>query len=285
MRVAAVERPTTVAAVLDRMTELGDRGRLIAGGTALVPDLRADPGPRPLVLISLGAVTDLVAARPEDGFVIGATTTLAELEHDRVLAERFPALVSCLSSLATPRIRHMATVGGALAQRDAGYDLPVVLAALGCLARLRGSVGERSVRVEDLFPGDGDTGETGMRTEVLTSVLVPYRQGERSSFVKLSPRTATDRAVVSAAARVRLNADGRCEEAHLVLGALGPRLVRPKVAERRLRGAARDEIADAVRDVAAGTCPPADVRGSSAYRRSMAPVIAGRALHAAWVAG
>lgn len=282
MRVAAVERPTTLAAVLDRLDELGERGRVIAGGTALVPELRADPGPCQLVLISLDAVTDLVTRRSEDGFVIPATTRLADLERDRAVAERFPALMSCLSWLATPRIRQMATVGGSLAQRDAGYDLPVVLAALGCLARLRGGGGERSVQVEELFRSDG---AGGMRAgEVLTSVLVPHRRGERSAFVKFSPRTGTDRAVVSAAASVRLDRNGRCERARLVLGGLGPRLVRPEDAERRLRGADRDQIAGALHDVAAGTRPPADVRGSSAYRRAMAPVIAGRALHAAWVA-
>lgn len=278
MRAAAVERPTTLAAVLGRLAELADHGRLIAGGTALVPELRADPGAPPPTLISLDAVTDLAGERSENGFVIGAMTRLAELEQDRALAARFPALASCLSVLATPRIRHMATVGGALAQRDAGYDLPVVLAALGGIVRLRSRAGQRSVHVEDLFTDDG----APRADEVLTSVLVPYRPGERSFFVKLSPRTGTDRAVVAAAASVRLRSDGRCEEARLVLGGLGPRLLRPAAAEHRLCGAAREEVADVVRDVAAGTCPPGDVRGTPAYRRAMAPVIARRALHGAW---
>jgi aerobic carbon-monoxide dehydrogenase medium subunit len=282
MRVTAVERPTALAAVLDRSAELAEAGRLIAGGTALVPELRAQPESRRLVLISLDAVTDLVGDRPEDGFVLAATTRLAELELDRALGARFPALASCLSTLATPRIRHMATIGGALAQRDAGYDLPVVLAALACSVRLRSSAGERSAPVEDLFPDDG---APGMRQdEVLTSVLIPDRPDERACFVKFSPRTGTDRAVVSAAASVRLGADGRCEQAHLVLGGLGPRLVRPTAAEQRLRGATRDEAATALHDVAAGTSPPADVRASSEYRRTVAPVIARRAVQGAWVA-
>lgn len=281
MRVTAVERPTTLAAVLGRLAELEDHGRLIAGGTALIPELRADPGSRSLVLVSLDAVTDLAGERPENGRVIGAATRLAELEQDHALTARFPALASCLSLLATPRIRHMATVGGALAQRDADYDLPVVLAALGGRVRLRSSAGERSVHVEDLFTDDG----APRAGEVLTSVLVPYRPEERAFFVKFSPRTGTDRAVVSAAASLRLRPDGRCEEARLVLGGLGPRLVRPTAAERRLCGAAREEVVGALHDVAAGTCPPADVRGSSAYRRAMAPVIARRALHGAWVVG
>lgn len=280
MRVTAVERPGTVAAVLDRSAELGERGRLIAGGTALVPQLRADPGSRAVVLISLDAVTDLVGERPGNGFQIAATTRLAGLERDGALTARFPALASCLAALATPRIRHMATVGGALAQRDAGYDLPVVLAALGCVVRLRGPEGERSVGVEDLYPGDG---APGMRAgEVLTSVLIPDRPEEHACFVKFSPRTGTDRAVVSAAASVRLGANGRCEEARLVLGGLGPRLVRPADAEHRLLGVARDEAAGALHDVAAGTRPPTDVRGSSDYRRAVAAVIARRALQGAW---
>ena len=282
MRVVAVERPTTLDAVLERLSGLGDGGRLIAGGTALVPQLRADPASTGLVLLSLDAVDGFSGCSSDDGgTVIGAGTRLAELECAAGIAERFAALAQCLAVLATPRIRQMATVGGALALRDAGHDLPVVLAALDARVRLCSRGAEREVTVEELWPVPG--GNSGLRAgEVVRGVVLPYNPAERSAFVKLSPRTATDRGVVSVAVALSLRPDGRCARARVVVGGLDARLVRSADVERRLMGAERGDVADAVRSIVDGVTPPSDVRGTSDYRRKVTPIVTRRALHAAW---
>jgi len=49
---------------------------------------------------------------------IGALTTIAEIAGDARLAAAYPGLVAAAGNLATPQIRHLATLGGNLAQRS-----------------------------------------------------------------------------------------------------------------------------------------------------------------------
>jgi xanthine dehydrogenase YagS FAD-binding subunit len=76
--------------------------------------------------LSCGAIIDL-AASPDtlgvtwnaDGSArIGALTTIAAIASDPRLAEAYPGIAAAAQGLATPQIRHMATLGGNLAQRS-----------------------------------------------------------------------------------------------------------------------------------------------------------------------
>jgi xanthine dehydrogenase YagS FAD-binding subunit len=49
---------------------------------------------------------------------IGASTTIARIASDVRIAEAYPGLAAAAGSLATPQIRHLATLGGNLAQRS-----------------------------------------------------------------------------------------------------------------------------------------------------------------------
>src|SRR5262249_33943624 len=51
------------------------------------------------------------------GLRIGALVTLAQLEQNAEIRKRFPGLVEAASSVATPQIRNLGTVGGNLCQR------------------------------------------------------------------------------------------------------------------------------------------------------------------------
>jgi len=76
--------------------------------------------------ISRGPLIDLIPS-PEtvgvqwtdDGAVrIGALTTIAAIANDSKIASGYPGLAAAAAGLATPQIRHLATLGGNLAQRS-----------------------------------------------------------------------------------------------------------------------------------------------------------------------
>jgi xanthine dehydrogenase YagS FAD-binding subunit len=76
--------------------------------------------------VSRGPLIDL-AASPDttgmewgaDGSVrIGAFTTIAAIAADARIAQAYPGLAASAAGLATPQIRHLATLGGNLAQRS-----------------------------------------------------------------------------------------------------------------------------------------------------------------------
>ena len=96
----------------------GERTRLIAGGTDLLP-LMKDGLASPSLLIDIKPARALRhLAFGDDGVVrIGALTTLAEIERSAAISERLPILTQAVRDAATPQLRAMATVGGNLLQR------------------------------------------------------------------------------------------------------------------------------------------------------------------------
>ncbi|ODM74531.1 FAD binding domain-containing protein [Bradyrhizobium elkanii] len=76
--------------------------------------------------LSCGAIIDLAASPDTIGVAwnadgsarIGALTTIAAIASDSRLAEAYPGIAAAALGLATPQIRHMATLGGNLAQRS-----------------------------------------------------------------------------------------------------------------------------------------------------------------------
>ena len=92
---------------------------IIAGGADLLSLMKAN-------IVAPARVIDLKPARDlrgisvgQDGSLrIGALTTLADIERDATLAERFPILPAAMRDAATLQLRNMATVGGNLMQRN-----------------------------------------------------------------------------------------------------------------------------------------------------------------------
>jgi xanthine dehydrogenase YagS FAD-binding subunit len=100
-----LRRPESTA---EAVSSLGDGAVALAGGTELVPLLH-DGLARAETLVELGAVVP----RGVEGGVVGAGTTLAELEADPEIPG---ALREACRLAASPQLRSMGTIGGNLLQ-------------------------------------------------------------------------------------------------------------------------------------------------------------------------
>ncbi len=267
---------------MEMLDRYGDDARLMAGGTALVLQMKqrfAQPGYviglRPLaVRDGLGGIEETDAA-----LRIGSLCTLRRLEDSALLRDRVPLLADAVSRVATRRIRSMATIGGGLVNGDPNQDPPPALMALDASVELTSSTGARTCAVEDLFIDYYDTDvQPG---EVLTAINVPVPAGNTAgAYLKFLPRTAEDYATVAVAAVVSRNGDGDCRDIRIALGAVGTTPIRARAAEDLLRGQPLSE--DAIR-AAAATVPDAvdpldDFRGSADYKREMSAVFTRRAM-------
>ena len=96
----------------------GDKPMFKAGGVDVL-DLLKEHLVAPPRLVNLRNVRELDYVREDDdgGLSIGPLVTLARLDADRAVRERYPALADAAGHAATPQIRNMATVGGNLLQR------------------------------------------------------------------------------------------------------------------------------------------------------------------------
>ena len=107
---------------------------------------------------------------------------------------------------------------------------------------------------------------------------MPSRSGD--AYLRMIPRTELDIAVVGAGARVTLGEDGSIEQAAIALGAVAPTVVRVPAAEEALIGTtATEDTLAAVAEAASAACNPIDdKRGTVAYRKQVAGVLAKRAV-------
>jgi carbon-monoxide dehydrogenase medium subunit len=276
----AFARPPTLAAATALLREHGAAARPVCGGTAVALLLRQRLI-APALLVGIGHLDELNGIRLEsDGSLrIGAAVRVRDAErHAAVRA--WNVLYEALHAVATPRIRHMATIGGGLSHADPAGDPAVALAALDAVVRIAGTA-ERRVSAADFAR---DYYETDLRAgELVVDVNVPplpARTG--STYIKYLPRTVEDYGTVNAAAVVTLDAGGNVAGARLVLGAVGPRPIDVPVAEALLNDKpdanAFARAAALARDL---VDPLDDVRGSAAYKRDMAVIIGRRALERA----
>lgn len=249
---------------------------VLAGGTSLVLLLKSRLiAPRRVVW--LGRVNGLRGIEFSGGeLVIGAMTTLAEVAASQEVGRLLPALVQAARVIGNPRVRAVATVGGALAHADPRQDLPPALLALGAVVRLRSPAGERRLPLSALFTGPF---ETAVRDgELLTAVEVPApAAGQRSLYLRFTPASQEDFPTVGVAVRV-VSRDGVVVDAALALAGVAPvPLLVPQAAQ-----ALRQAGAAAVAELAERACDPSDdQRGSASYKRAMAGVWSRRALAAA----
>ncbi len=277
-RLRAFHQPTTVPAALRLLRSerrAGGPGRFVAGGTDLV--VQRDRALRWLVDVTRLPLS--YVKRRGGGWAIGATATMADLEHDAGL-QRFAdgILAEAAGAAGSPQIRNMGTVGGNLANASPAADLAPPLLVLDASVVIAGR-SRRTVPLDRFFRG---VHRTALDGDLLVEVLLPAApKSARAawSFQKLG-RLRSDIAVVNAAAAVGLGRDGRCAWARIALGAVAPTPIRARRAEARLVGRALDAaaVAAAAERAAQETRPVTDVRASAEYRREMSRVLVGRAL-------
>jgi carbon-monoxide dehydrogenase medium subunit len=272
--------PRRLDEALALLQEHGPDARVVAGGTALVTMMRQRLV-RPACLVSLRDVEGLDRIEATNGAIrLGALVTHRAVEVSPLIRERLPVLAETFRRVGTVRIRHMATVGGALAHADPNQDPPVTLLALDATVEIRRASGRRELPLREFFRDYYETAlEPGELVTAVTVPLLPAASG--ASFVKFLPRTADDYATVAVAAIVTLEPDGqRCHQARIALGSVGMTPLRARAAEAALVGQRLDEGVLRAAGAAAKTevDPLSDHRGSAAYKREMVSVMVGRAL-------
>src|SRR5690349_9746961 len=215
--------------------------RPIAGGTALMLMMKAQVF-RPVRLVSLRALDNGftgIAPRPDGATIsIGAMTTFSELERSAEIRRSFPVVAQAMKRLANVRVRNVATVGGNLAHADPHLDLPPVWIALGAEAVILGPGRERVVPVEDMFVGYYET--ILGHDDLIAELRVPIRPAWRTTYVKVTPRSAHDWPALGLAVSAALQGQ-QIIDVRVVLSAATDRPTRLTAAEAVLRGGRLDD--------------------------------------------
>ena len=273
--------PKSLTEAVAVLTDLGEEGRVLAGGQSLVPLMNFRLA-QPAHLVDINRLEELDYIRREDGeLAIGARTRQAALERSDEAREACPLLLEAVSYVAHPPVRHRGTVCGSMAHADPAAELPVALLALGAEVVVAGQGGERRIPLQDFVVAPFTTAlEPG---ELVREVRVPATAGSAGyAFVEFSPRHG-DFAVAEAAVLLELEG-GRVRSAAIALGGVGPTPVRSTAAEQALQGGggSSEELAEASRRAVEGLEPSSDLLGGADYRRRVAQGCVQRALELAF---
>jgi carbon-monoxide dehydrogenase medium subunit len=274
------EAPGTVSEAVELLAEHQDEASVLAGGQSLIP-LLALRLAYPAVLIDINGIAELSGVSAADGQVaIGAMTREYVAEESGTVADAVPLLAAALPLIGHEAIRSRGTVGGSLAHADPAAELPAVARALDAEFVVRGRSGERVIPAAEWFEGYLTTSRRP--DELLVEVRFPAAdRGTGTSFQEVARRHG-DFAIVGLAASLTLS-EGTISDARLAFAGVSDVPVRAAGAEELLAGQEPSpELFDEAALRATGDIdPPADLHGSSDYRRKAAAALVRRCLRAA----
>jgi len=274
------EAPTTVEEAIDLLAEYLDEASVLAGGQSLIP-LLALRLARPEVLIDINGIAELSGVSATDGGVaIGAMTREYVAEESKVIADTVPLLAAALPLIGHEAIRSRGTIGGSLAHADAAAELPAVARALDAEFVVSGPSGMRVIPAAQWFEGYLTTARRP--DELLVEIRFPTAgPGTGVSFQEVARRHG-DFAIVGLAVSLVLSG-GVISDARLAFAGVSDVPVRAAAAEDLLAGERPSaELFDEAARLATGDIdPPADLHGSSDYRKTVAATIVRRGLREA----
>ena len=273
----AYHRPRSIGEAVALLAAHPDDARPLAGGHSLVPMMKLRLA-TPAHLVDLAAVAQMKGIRREGAqWVIGATTTQAELIADAALASSLPVLREAALQIADPQVRARGTIGGNVANGDPGNDMPALMLCLDATYELAGPGGERRVKARDFYHGAYVTAlQPG---EILTAIRIdPPHAGHGWAYEKLK-RKVGDYATAAAAVVLTLKG-GQIAACAIGLTnvAATPLLAADAAASLIGQQPGEAAFAAAARRAEAIAEPAADGRGPVDYRTRMAGVMVRRAL-------
>jgi CO/xanthine dehydrogenase FAD-binding subunit len=272
------EAPESLEGVVALLAGAKGEARVLAGGTDLLVQMRADMVD-PELIVDIKRIRETRAVTEErDGWRIGAAVTGAELKEHTRLKQAWPGVVEAANLIGSTQVQGRATMGGNLCNGSPAADSVPALIAAGAVATLAGPEGRRDLPVEDVMLGPRKLALA--KGEIVVSFLLPPRPPRSGdAYLRFIPRTEMDIAVVGAGVSLTLDGGGFITAARVSLGAVAPRVLLVQEAAHAIIGSRLDRAAQERLEAAArAACRPIDdKRGTTEFRIDVAAVLARRA--------
>ena len=272
------EAPESIERAVALLAGGGPRGRVLAGGTDLLVQLRSGML-APDLIVDIKRIRETREIRERDGMlVIGAAVTGAELGEHAGAVSTWPGVVEAAEFIGSTQIQSRASLAGNLCNASPAADTVPALVAAAAICRIAGPGGTRRVPVEEVCTGPGQL-SLGDGEFVLSFELPVRPPRAADAYLRFIPRTEMDIAVVGAGVNLEFDETGRCAAARIALGAVAPTVLLVEEAGAALVGTRCEEVdLAAMADAARAACQPIDdKRGTAEYRTKVAGVLATRA--------
>ncbi len=270
--------PSNIRAVVRQLVAAKGEVCILAGGTDLIVQMQSGIRKPDLVvdIKRIPAVRTITTGKA--GFRIGSAVCGAEISEHKKLREAWPGFVEATDVIGSMQVQGRATPAGNLCNASPAADSVPAMVAAGATVEIAGPKGRRKVPVEEIPVGPSKTSlQIG---EFIVAINLPQRKPRSAdAYLRFTPRTEMDIAVVSAAVNLTLDENGICLAARIAIGAVAPTVLLVRDAGALLLGTMVDdaslEIAAAA--VRAACLPIDDKRGTAEYRTQISGVIFKRA--------
>jgi CO/xanthine dehydrogenase FAD-binding subunit len=272
------ETPATAEAAVALLAGAAGTAKLLAGGTDLLIQMRGGMV-EPALLVSVKNIAEMNMIATHAGeFRIGASMSCMALIENADFVAAWPGVIDAVKLIGSVQVKGRASVGGNVCNASPAADSVPALIAAGARAVIAGPDGRRELAVEQLGIGPGRNALA--RGEIVTSFILPRRPARSGdAYLRFTPRTEMDIAVVGVGVNITLDERGVCCAARVGLGAVAERALLVPEAAAALVGTAVDDAALArLAGAASAACRPIDdKRGTKAFRIKVAGVLARRA--------
>ena len=277
------ERPQTIEAATALLAGTEAKSFVLAGGTDLLVRMQKDDFEAALI-VDIKAISGMdTVTETDDSFVIGAAVPSAALSEDAALLAAWPGVVEAANLIGSTQIQGRCTIVGNLCNASPAADSVPALVAAGAVARVAGPSGTREVPAIEIPTGPGKTSLA--KGEIIEAVVLPKPEARvGDAYLRFTPRTEMDIAVVGVGVNLTLDEGGIVTAARVALGAVGPKVILVDAAAKTLIGSKLEDTAiEALAEVcSAASTPIDDKRGTVAFRKQVVGVLARRAAQTAY---
>jgi carbon-monoxide dehydrogenase medium subunit len=261
--------PESLLEAMALLGDLGDEGRVLAGGQSLIPMMKLRLA-QPAHLVDINGLKELSYVRRENGHLaIGALARHAEIVKSPLVGEVSKSMAAAAPWIADPLVRNRGTLCGSVAHCDPEGDWNSVMLAVGASVVAASSSGERVIPIADFVV---DFFTNSLRPgEMVKEVRVPVPAGASGGSYDKLERKIGDYATVGVATHLELDRGGRISQAGIGLTSVHNHNLKATAAEQILVGQEPSDglFAEAAAAAAQACQPSSDVRGPADYKRAV----------------
>ncbi len=271
---------SSIEEAVSALSELGDKARIIAGGTDLILEIERGIRKGIKTLIDISAIPGLDEINEDqDGVIhIGPLVTHNHIVASPLIRKKAYALLQACWEVGSPQIRNRGTIAGNLVTGSPANDSISPLMVFNAKLSLVSKRGERVVALSDFYQGVRQT--VLAPEEVIVDIFFDAPESNQQSyFIKSALRKAQAISVINISVLLTL-IDETIQNSNITMGAVAPTIIHALDAEDYLVGKKLHDsvISEAAELTAKAANPISDIRGSDDYRSYLVSVMAKRAL-------
>mgnify|MGYP001156764580 FL=1 len=253
--------------------------RILGGGTDVLVQMKSGIL-EPELIVDIKNIPEIKEIKEQnEGFEIGAAVSGSDFNNFPKLKEFAPGIAEAFDLIGSAQIQGRCTIAGNICNASPAADTIPALSVSNCKVKIIGPNGSREELVSNIpiSPGKNSLKDG----EFIKSIIIPKRPNYSSdSYIRFTPRSEMDIAVVSAACFIVLDSNKMIKNLNICLGAVAPTIINVEGLNELVKNSKiNDELLAEISSICSAACDPIDdKRGTIEFRSHVAGVLAKRAI-------